>query len=321
MPFLPWHLAAAYLLDLILGDPPRWPHPVRWIGRLILWVESIFYETGAPAGPQRTAGGIFFLVVVSAVLMATALFLSVFHQIHPALGACATIWCAYTTLATKSLTRESARVAQALDLGDLETARQRLSFLVSRNTRDLDEVEIRRALVETVSENLSDGVVAPLFYLALGGPIAAMVYKAVNTMDSMVGYKNDRYLHFGWVAARCDDAANFIPARLTALFMLGAARILGLNWRRGWNILRRDARKSASPNAGYPEAAAAGILGVQLGGPSVYFGERIEKPTLGDPVRTLEAGIIEETNRLALAVSVIAFVLAAAYRIAWTVLW
>jgi adenosylcobinamide-phosphate synthase len=193
------------------------------------------------------------------------------------------LWLAASCLALRSLHLESKAVIEALAEGDLGTARQALSMIVGRETAQLDEDEILRATIETVAENASDGVIAPLFYLCLGGPVAALLYKAVNTLDSMIGYKNEHYLQFGRVAAQLDDLLNWIPARLTGLLLVAAAWLTGLNGRGAWQIMRRDAHLHASPNAGWPEAAAAGALNLRLGGDAVYFGERITKPTFGDP--------------------------------------
>jgi len=311
MVFLPWHLTAAYALDLLLGDPPGWPHPVRWIGRWIEWCESIFYDAEGSAGYQRAAGLMFWLMVTGGVFCATLACVKLAFFVHPAAGAALTIWIAYAVLATRSLHTESRAVVRALAAGDLPVARKRLSLIVSRDTSRLNEGEILRAVIETVSENISDGIVAPLLFLALGGPIGAMTYKAVNTMDSMVGYLNERYRYFGWVAARADDAVNFIPSRLTALLMSMGAALLGLDWRSAWRTARRDARRMKSPNAGYPEAAAAGALNVQLGGPSVYFGRVVMKPTLGDDVKPLSLGVYTAMIRLMYVTSILAFLVAA----------
>jgi adenosylcobinamide-phosphate synthase len=280
--FLPWHLAAAYVLDLLMGDPQWLPHPTRWIGRWINCIEGVFYQGGASAALQRTAGCVFCMSVVAGVLIASKVLIGLSMQINVLLGYAVIIWLAYTTLATRSLHRESSRVVEALRHGDLALARERLSMIVSRDTGELEEKEILRAVIETVAENLSDGIVAPLMYLSIGGPLGAIAYKTVNTMDSMVGYQNERYRNFGMCAARVDDVANWIPARLSGIILVGVSACLKLDWRRAWQMMRRDARKMKSPNAGYPEAAAAGALGVQLGGTNVYFGQAVEKPTLGD---------------------------------------
>ncbi len=283
--FSPVCLGLAFVLDLILGDPATWPHPVRWIGRVLEKTEPFFYGKQSGAKAQRFRGALFWFFHVSWVLSCVSLVLTVASWIHEGLVALLGIWLAYTSLATRSLYDAAQSVAVALKARHLEEARRRLSHIVSRNTEHLDEEGIWRALLETVSENISDGVIAPLFYLAIAGPAGAMLYKAVNTMDSMVGYKNDRYLHFGWWAARADDVLNWIPARLSALALLMAGALCGMDWRHARAVMKRDAPKTSSPNAGYPEAVAAGLLGIMLGGPAVYFGKPVRKPTLGDALK------------------------------------
>ncbi len=189
-------------------------------------------------------------------------------------------------------------MAEALGRGDLPGARQALAAIVGRDTADLDEGEVWRATIETVAENASDGVIAPLFYLFLGGPALALAYKAVNTLDSMVGYKNERYLLFGWASARCDDLANWLPARITGLLMVAAAPLTGLSCRQAWRIMCRDGKNHSSPNSGIPEAAAAGALGVRLGGTNWYFGRPVEKPTIGEPLKPLSASAYHGVVRL-----------------------
>ncbi len=305
----------AFALDLLLGDPPRWPHPVRWIGRLIETTEHFFYQNGATPVRQRLRGVVFWLVNVCTVAGCVAGILAAASWMHRGLGALFSLWIAYTALATRSLYDESNAVAQALESGRIEDARRLLSRIVSRQTDHLDAEGIWKALLETVSENFSDGVIAPLFYLALGGPLGVVLYKTVNTMDSMVGYKNDRYMHFGWWAARADDALNWVPARMSAVLLLGAGALCGMDWRRGWAVVRRDARRTSSPNAGFPEAAAAGLLGVQLGGPGVYFGRRVEKPTLGDPLGPANADSYCRMVRLLFVGASLGAGLAAAVRV------
>ncbi len=198
--------------------------------------------------------------------------------------------------------------------GNLATARERLSLIVSRDTAQLEEKEILRAVIETVAENISDGIIAPLMYLAVGGPLAGMAYKTVNTMDSMVGYENERYKNFGWCAARLDDVVNWVPARLSGLILVAASACLKLDWRGAWQVMRRDARKMKSPNAGFPEAAAAGALGVQLGGTNVYFGKAVAKPTLGDGAKPMTIESYRQMIRLMYAASFGAFVVALGLR-------
>ncbi len=277
----------AYVLDILVGDPRWLPHPIRWIGSWISRCESFFYRPHGSPMQQRLMGISFWFSVVGVVILSALFVLKAAFWLHASLGILISIWMAFTVLATRSLHAESALVAKALAAGNLAEARERLSWIVSRDTSQLEEPEIVRALIETVAENISDGIVAPLFYLALGGPLLAMAYKAVNTMDSMVGYLNDRYRHFGWFAARVDDWVNWVPARISGGLLILSAFLLRLDWRGAQRALKADARKMKSPNAGYPEAAAAGALGVQLGGSNIYFGERIEKPTLGEPLRPL----------------------------------
>ncbi len=312
MLFLPWHLTAAYFLDLLLGDPSWCPHPVRWIGRWISWCESLFYDAEGPPVYQRIAGFIFWLIVVVGVAGTTLACIKLLSFLHPVAGSVLIIWLSYAVLATRSLHRESRAVVLALAAGDLAGARKRLSWIVSRDTSQLNESEILRAVIETVSENISDGIVAPLLFLSVGGPVGAMAYKAVNTMDSMVGYLNEQYRYFGWFAARADDLVNYIPSRLTALLMVAGAAGLKLDWRNAWKVARRDARRMKSPNAGYPEAAAAGALNIQLGGPNVYFGRVVQKPTLGDDVNPLSPKVYATMIRLMYVTSFLAFLLAMA---------
>jgi adenosylcobinamide-phosphate synthase len=311
MLFLPWHLVSAYVLDMVAGDPSWLPHPVRWIGGIIKWAEHCFYDADAPSALQRLGGLILWMSVVALVLSGSMVLIGLAYHIHLYLGYAVVIWLAYTTLAARSLHRESSEVAAALRALDLDTARERLSRLVSRDTAHLDEAGILRALIETVTENVSDGIVAPIFYLAVAGPLGAIVYKAVNTMDSMVGYMNERYRYFGWFPARADDVANWIPARLSGLLLVGAAACYGMDWRATWRIMRRDARLLKSPNAGFPEAAAAGALGVQLGGESIYFGQPVQKPTLGNSLQPITLDTYRLAIRLMYLTSLLALLLAA----------
>jgi adenosylcobinamide-phosphate synthase len=291
-----------YFLDLVLGDPPSWPHPVRLIGGIIQYWEQRLYQ------PRLLAGVLFWLAVVGTVL---ALALGVMALALPLphwAGIAALAYLVYTGLATRSLHRESRKVEQALAQGDLAGARRALAMIVGRETAQLPPPEIRRAMIETVAENLADGVVAPMFFLLFLGIPGLFFYKAVNTMDSMAGYKNDRYGRFGTCAARADDLCNFLPARLTALLLVVAASWLGLDGSGAWRIMRRDGGKASSPNAGWPEAAMAGALGVRLGGPSTYFGKLVPKPGIGDPTRPLGAAQYCQAVRLLYATS---FVMAA----------
>ena len=275
---------AAVVLDLILGDPRALPHPVVAIGRMISFLEPRLRRI---IRNERAAGCALLMVTVGVSFGAAALLLRAAYALSPDAGIAAAVYLSWVTLAARSLHVESGKVAQALERGDLPGARSALSYIVGRETEQLDEGEIVRGAVETVAENTGDGVIAPLFYLMLGGPALAIAYKAVNTLDSMVGYKNERYLQFGWASARFDDLANYLPARLTGLLMVLAAPICALSGGNAWRIMRRDCRNHSSPNSGFPEAAAAGALGVRLGGANRYFGRIVEKPSIGDASKPL----------------------------------
>ena len=276
---------AAVVLDLLLGDPRWLPHPVIWIGKMITFLEGLLRRIVE----SERLGGILLLLLTVAITYGIALAaVNVASAVHPYAGAIVSVLMAWTALAARSLHRESGLVATALERRDLAAARKALSYIVGRDTATLDEPEIWRATVETVAENSSDGVIAPLFFLLLGGPPLALAYKAVNTLDSMVGYKNERYLRFGWASARCDDLANYLPARLTGLLIVLSAPLCGFSLRDSWRTMVRDGRNHSSPNSGVPEAATAGALGVQLGGTNSYFGRPVDKPTIGDPVKPLD---------------------------------
>jgi adenosylcobinamide-phosphate synthase len=277
-------ILAAVLLDLLLGDPRWLPHPVVLIGKLITVLEKGLRRR---IRNERLAGVLLLIVTVGTTFGVALAVVKGAYAVNPYLGFTAAAVLAYTALAARSLHRESRLVADALARGDMVEARRYLSYIVGRDTAALDEPEVWRATVETVAENTSDGVIAPLFFLLLGGPALALAYKAVNTLDSMVGYKNERYLRVGWASARCDDLANWLPARLTGLLMVLVAPLIGLSGLQAWRIIRRDGRNHSSPNSGVPEAAAAGALGVQLGGTNYYFGQPVAKPTIGDALQPL----------------------------------
>lgn len=303
-------LSIAYAADWILGDPKGYPHPVRLIGRAILFFEKRWLREGDSAFRQRLWGGILMGLIVGGTGLIVWAMIWAVEKVHPVLSSAVTIFFAYTTLATQNLYLEVRKIVKLLEAGDLAQAREGLRFLVSRDTDGLDEKEICRALIETTSENTSDGIVAPLFYLVLGGPPLAMAYKALNTLDSMVGYQNERYRHFGWASARADDLANFVPARLTALIFILSSALLGRDWKRATKIAWRDGRKNVSPNSGYPEAAVAGALGIQLGGQNVYFGRAMAKPLIGDFIRPISLQDVKGALHLMIGTSLIAVVMA-----------
>jgi adenosylcobinamide-phosphate synthase len=298
------NLALGFLADQLVGDPPRRPHPVRGLGRLIEILEPrlrcLFPDTAAG---RRWAGRALVASAVATAAGAAAVTLKAARRVSPLLGGLAEVVLTAQVLAAKDLRDQSMAVSDALQAGDLAGARELVGRIVGRDTAALDESEVARAAVETVAENTSDGVIAPLVYLALGGPVAAWAYKAVNTCDSMVGYRTERYADLGRAAARLDDAVNWLPSRLAALSLVAAAGVTGLDARGAWRIWRRDRRRHASPNAGQTEAACAGALGVQLGGDASYFGAIHHKPTLGDPSRAIEVADIERANRLMMVAS------------------
>lgn len=297
----------ALLLDLLLGDPQGFPHPVRWIGWLIAHLDKILNRRQSPR-VKLLLGAVMTFIVVSLTFFAARGVIWSATFIHSWVGKAAAVILAYTVLATKSLHQESNKVLKALRENDLEKARRELSYLVSRDTANLDEKEIVRGTLETIAENISDGVIAPLFYLFIGGVPMAMAYKAINTLDSMVGYRNEQYLYFGRAAARLDDVVNYIPARLTAVLIALASIPLGLKPMEALKSALRDGRKHNSPNAGYPEAAAAGALSIQLGGTNYYFNQAVVKPIIGTGTEVLSRNHIFKMIRLLYATALMAVI-------------
>lgn len=289
-------ILCALVLDLLVGDPGWLPHPVRAIG----FVAARFGRITRRVIPrERIAGITTALSVVSLAGLSACLVIIAAEAWHPWAGDAVSVVLIYTTVALRDLTAHSGAVSRALEEGDLVEARRRVGMLVSRDTCSLDRSGVVRAAVESVAENIVDGVTGPILFGVLAGPTGAIVYRAANTLDSMFGYRTERYRAFGWASARLDDLLNLLPARLTAPFICLAAGILHRRATDAARIVLRDARAHASPNAGFAEAAVAGALGVQLGGPSRYFGEMHPKPTLGDPQVPLAAQHIEKANRLA----------------------
>ena len=299
-------LCLGFLLDLIFGDPHWLPHPVRLMGRAISGLEKAL-RPRFPDTPQgrRSSGRVMVILVLLIFTAAPLVILLLCQRISPFLRlAVETVMC-YQLLAARSLRDESMKVYDALCQDDLPLAREKVSMIVGRDTQKLSREQVAKAAVETVAENTSDGVVAPLFYMAIGGGVLGFFYKAANTMDSMVGYRNERYEGFGRAAAKLDDIVNFIPSRLSALLMIIAAVLPGYSAKDGWRIWRRDRFQHKSPNSAQTESVCAGALGVQLAGDASYFGVPVRKPTIGDPLRPVEAQDIRRANRLMLTTALL----------------
>nr|WP_321270163.1 adenosylcobinamide-phosphate synthase CbiB [uncultured Tolumonas sp.] len=301
--------STAFLLDLILGDPHHWPHPIRWIGNSISWVQKKIRAVCHSEPALYIGGAVLWVVIVGTTWLITWAVISGLISINIWLGRLVELWLAYTILAGRCLSDAAMDVYRALDSGSLANSRRLLSYIVGRDTSQLNETQITLGVVETVAENTVDGVIAPLFYLFLGGVPLAMAYKAINTLDSMVGYKNEKYKAIGCVSARIDDLANLIPARISWLLLTMAAWGLKLDARQAFKIGWRDRYQHKSPNCGWPEASVAGALGVRLGGPNSYFGELVEKPWIGDPLREINQQDIKLTIRLMFIASAIALIL------------
>lgn len=301
-----YQVLAAMALDAVLGDPRWLPHPVRAVGALAAKLETL---TRRLIPSARVAGVLTVLVVIGSAGAAVCLLVRAAAALHPALGDAVSIALIATTLAARDLGGHAMNVHRELDRGELAAARKQAALMVGRDTEALDEGETARAAIESVAENTVDGVTAPLLFAVWGGPAAAMMYKAVNTLDSMFGYRNERYLKFGWAAARLDDLVNYLPARITAALVPLAAALVGARPLQALRCLVRDGKKHPSPNSGLTEAAMAGALGVRLGGASSYFGVPSTKPFLGDPLEPLGSGQIRRAVVLMVATYLLAALL------------
>ena len=294
-----WAVLGGFVLDALFGDPAWLPHPVVYMGKAISKLEK-FLRPRLPKTPQgELLGGaiVAFCLPVGTFLL-TGLVCWGAARLHPLLGlAVQMFWCGQA-LAARGLVQESTNVYKELKKPDLPGARKAVSRIVGRDTAELTAEGVTKAAVETVAENASDGVIAPLLYMLIGGAPLALTYKAINTMDSMLGYKNEKYLYFGRVPAKLDDVANYIPSRLAGLLWVAAAALTGNSARGAWKIWRRDRRNHASPNSAQTESACAGALGVQLAGPAYYFGEYYAKPTIGDALRPIEPEDILRANQM-----------------------
>lgn len=286
-----------YVMDLVFGDPYWFPHPVRFIGKLISKTEKFIRKRAKSEESLKYWGILMWLVPVVTTAIVTALIVKI-ASFNKYVEIFVSAFIIYTTLSTKCLKDEATKIYNVLETGDIKKSREQLSYIVGRDTTNLSQSEIIRATVETVAENTVDGTISPMFYGFLFGPVGAMTYKAINTLDSMVGYKNDKYLNLGCVSAKLDDVANFIPARLTAIFMPLGAFLCGMNGANSFKIAIRDRKNHKSPNCAFAEGAAAGAIGVQLGGTNIYFGKEVYKPTIGNKKRELENYDIVRMNKL-----------------------
>lgn len=297
-----------YILDLIIGDPYSFPHPVRFIGSLIKLVEKQIRKLAKTDKALKLGGFILWIITVGTTYLVTYCILKVFSFNRVAFMVMNSI-IIYTTLATKCLKDEAIKIYNVLKTKDIKKSRKQLSYIVGRDTTNLSEAEIIRATVETVAENTVDGIVAPMFYAFLGGAPLAMAYKAVNTLDSTVGYKNDKYKDLGFASAKIDDIANYIPARISVVLMTIGSLLVGYDYKNCMKISIRDRKNHKSPNCAYSEGAVAGALGIQLGGTNIYFGKAVYKPTIGDKTREIETEDIKRTNRIMYATSITSLLL------------
>lgn len=294
-----------FLLDAVFGDPYNMPHPIRLIGNLISKLDKLLYRDDTSDRQKFIRGMILALTVIVLSAVCPLIILIICYRINIYAGVIVQGVMCYYLIAAKCLKTESMKVYSAIEKDDTEGARYAVSMIVGRDTDRLDRNGIIKAAVETVAENTSDGVTAPLFYMIIGGAVLGFVYKAVNTMDSMIGYKNDKYMYFGRFAAKLDDILNYIPARLTAVFMIIAAFISGDNGRNAFKIWRRDRRKHKSPNSAQTEAVCAGALEIQLAGDAYYFGKLLKKDTIGDDLKPIENEDIKRANVLMYVTSVL----------------
>ncbi|WZL82626.1 adenosylcobinamide-phosphate synthase CbiB [Vallitaleaceae bacterium 9-2] len=294
-------LLIGLIVDMIIGDPEHWTHPVRWIGRGIQKTEEIIY----PFHNKRFMGGVLVVVILSVitgVVLGIDMTLNRLEWTWVRFGF--HIYAFFAGIAFGSLVRIVKKVMIPFAAGDLDKARYELGFFVSRETKELTQEQVLKTVIETLAENTVDGIIAPVFYAFLGelffqqGILCIWIYKGINTMDSMIGYKNARYQEFGYVAAKLDDVVNFIPARVGALLILGAGGLCGFDMKHGFKMVRRDHHKTESPNAGYPESAMAGLLGVQIGGTYTYFGKEKAKPTLGEALEPIHMKHVYQTKKL-----------------------
>lgn len=308
-------LVLGYFLDLLIGDPHWLYHPIRLVGKLISVLEKGLRFLFPKTEKGELVAGVFLVIFTTGITTAvSAAILYVGFLIHPAVKFVMEVIMCYQLLATRALRDESMKVYEKLKAKDLPGSRYAVSMIVGRDTENLDEAGVTKAAVETVAENTSDGIIAPMLFMMIGGPVLGFFYKSVNTMDSMVGYKNDRYLYFGRAAAKLDDILNYIPARISAWMMICSCFFAGLDAKEAHRIFKRDRYNHASPNSAQTEAVMAGALHVQLAGDAWYFGKLHKKKTIGDPIRVVEYEDIRRANRLLYVTSFLTLLLSGAIR-------
>ncbi|MCF0149291.1 MAG: cobalamin biosynthesis protein [Clostridium sp.] len=300
-------LTIGFILDLLIGDPQNPYHPIRFIGNLCSTLEKVFRKI--LKNYLKIAGLLTWIFSVVIVYIISAIILKITFNISYILGIIISGIMIYFTISAKALKVEGLKVIKLLLKDDIEAARKQLSYIVGRDTASLDKEGILRAVVETIAENMSDGVVAPILYAGLFGAPFAFVYKAVNTMDSMFGYKNDKYRDFGFFPAKLDDIFNYIPARITGYLIIIAVFILKLDYKNSYKIYSRDKNNHSSPNSAHPEAAVAGALGLKLGGANYYFGKLVEKPTIGEEINIIDFKDVYNTNKILYLVATMSYLI------------
>lgn len=306
-------LTIAIILDWLIGDPRWFPHPIIYIGKFIGYLEKKMRKL-AENDESLKILGLMIVILVAGVSFSVPFFILSIVKFNSVLFHILNIIILWTTIAAKCLHQEAGKVSYALAKDNLEDARLKLSYIVGRDTKELTENEIIRADVETVAENTADGIIAPLFYAIIGGAPLAMLYKAINTMDSMLGYKNEKFKYIGFFPAKIDDVFNFIPARITGILISLSAPVVNGNIVESMKIMIRDRKNHKSPNCAYPEGAAAGAMRIQLGGVNTYFGEKVHKPTIGDALNQLKANHIMETIKLMYSAEVLFIVFVFLFR-------
>ena len=286
----------ALVIDYILGDPYNYPHPVKYIGKLISFFDKNMRIVFKTPKMLKFAGFLTVIITVSVSFFTAYFIIYSLKRINPILGYIAEIIIMWNCIALRCLDTEVMKIYNSLKERDIEKARKQISYLVSRDTESLDEKGIVKATFETATENITDGIISPILYIIIGGAPLGIAYKAINTIDSMIGYKNEKYADFGFFGAKLDDVVNFIPARLTGFAMVIFAFITGKDYKNGYRIMIRDHNKSKSPNAGWTESVVAGVLGIELSGPTVYFGKVVHKDTIGDNVNEINYEHIKTTT-------------------------